>query len=173
MKELTDSVLSQDMGEANITAIVFLLILLLLILLIIIRVYSAKKGGTKHNPNASKKLFKGYGYKTAITIIIIMIVALVLNIIGIFKQGQNADWYVTYGTIINKYEKMTTSDPGARKTYYYVTVQDNDRVLVTKNEYDKLKEGDEVYILRHKNGSAEEIYLTKEYKYTGTRLKEN
>ena len=63
MKELTDTMLSQDMGENGIVAIVFAIIILLFVLLIIIRNYFAKKHTIKNTEKVAKKEYKGYGWE--------------------------------------------------------------------------------------------------------------
>ena len=80
MKELTDTMLSQDMGENAIVAIVFAIIILLFVLLIIIRNYFAKKHTIKNSEKVAKKEYKGYGYKISIIVIILLLGIIFLNI---------------------------------------------------------------------------------------------
>ena len=172
MKELTDAMLSQDMGENGIIVIALLVIILLVILLIIIRNYFAKKQAIKNSEEFSKKEYKGYGYKISIIVIILLIGIIFANIENFVKLGEHSNWYLTYEPVLKKREKMGTSDPGTRKTYYYVVVKEEEEVLVTEEEYRNLDEGDVVYVLRYEDGSATRIYSADEYEYTGSRLRE-
>ena len=171
MKELTDTMLSQDMGENAIVAIVFAIIILLFVLLIIIRNYFAKKHTIKNSEKVAKNEYKGYGYKISIIVIILLLGIIFLNIGNFLELGKNNNWYLTYETILSKHTEISTGDPGTRKTSYYVVVEKDDEVFVTEKEYKNLKEGDFVYVLRYEDGSATRIYSADEYKYTGSKLK--
>ncbi len=172
MKELTDAMLSQDMGENRIIVIIFLIIILLLAFFIIIRNYFAKKQLIENSEEFVKKEYKGYGYKISIIVIILLIGIVFANIGNSVKLKDSGNWYLTYESILSKREKMGTSDPGTRKTSYYVVVEDDEGVFVTKEEYRNLDEGDFVYVLRYEDGSATRIYSADEYEYTGSRLRE-
>ena len=172
MKELTDAMLSQDMGENGVMVIVLLVIILSLALLIIIRNYFAKKQAIKNSEEVAKKEYKGYGYKISIIVIILLMGIIFANIGNSVKLGKSGNWYLTYEPILSKREKIGTSDPGTRKTSYYVVVEEDEDVFVTKEEYRNLDEGDLVYVLRYENGSATRIYSADEYEYTGSRLRQ-
>ena len=124
MQELADTMLSQDMGSFHLAGIVFVIIILLLSLLIITRVYLAKKKENSH--------YKGYGYKISFVVLLLLFLMIVVNIGHIYRKGVDSDWYLTYGIASKKIEDFSTSDPGTRKTYYYVIV-DSDKIKVTKN----------------------------------------
>lgn len=51
-------------------------------------------------------------------------------------------------------------------------IVDSDKIKVTKNIYDKVQEGDKVYVLKDDTDDARQIYLLDEYRYVGDRLKE-
>lgn len=173
MKELTDAMLSQDMGEFNAIAVIFPLIILILTLLIITKSYITKKNKAKDNSGSIQKEYKGYGYKMAIILILIIIAFLLFSIGNLFKNGENSNWYLTDEEVIEKREKTQVSDPGTRRTSYYIITKGDDEVLVTKDVYDRLNKGDKIYVLRRENGSSKKIYQKEEYTYTGNRLKEN
>lgn len=162
MKELTDTMLSQDMGSFNLVGIVFIVIILLLALLIIIRIYWTKKKGDN--------TYKGYGYKIGFVIIIGFLIFIFVNVGNIYKNGVNSNWYLTYGVVSRKTEEFSAGDPGTTKTYYYVLI-DGDKVSVTKDIYEKVQEGDRVYVLKDENNGSKQIYLLDEYNYVGDRLK--
>lgn len=173
MQELTDVMLSQDMGDARVIAIFFPLIILLIALVILIWIYIVRKKGSKENKDeAIKKEFKGYGYIISIVIIIGIIIAIILNIRNVYESGLNSNWYLTEDEVIDKYKDVDYNSSGRTKTYYYVEVEDGENVHITESEYEKLNEGDKVYVLRYENGSAYDIYSCKEYEYIGERLKE-
>lgn len=173
MQELTDTILSQDMGDAGVIAIFFPLIVLLIVLLILVWVYIAKKKTSKENKDeAIKKEFKGYGYIIFIIIIAVAVIAIILNIRNVYENGLNSNWYLTKDSIVDKYKEVDYNSSGRTKTYYYVKVEDGEKVHITESEYDNLNEGDNVYVLRYEDSSAYDIYSCKEYQYNGERLRE-
>ena len=173
MQELTDTMLSQDMGDARVIAIFFPLIVFVITLLILVFIYFSKKKVSKENKEDTiKKEFKGYGYIISIIIIIVIVIAIILNIRNVYESGLNSNWYLTKDLIVDKYKDVDYNSSGRTKTYYYVEVEDGEEVHITESEYEKLSEGDEVYVLRYENGSAYDIYSTKECQYNGERLKE-
>lgn len=173
MQELTDTMLSQDMGDAGVIAIFFILIVLVITLVILIFIYTSKKKASKEKKDENiEKEFKGYGYIISIVIIIGIVIAIILNIRNVYESGLNSNWYLTEDEVIDKYKDVDYNSSGRTKTYYYVEVEDGEKVHITKSEYEKLSEGDEVYVLRYEDGSAYDVYSTKEYQYNGERLKE-
>ncbi len=173
MQELTDTILSQDMGDAGVIAIFFILIVLVITLVILIFIYTSKKKASKEKKDENiEKEFKGYGYIISIVIIIGIVIAIILNIRNVYESGLNSNWYLTEDEVIDKYKDVDYNSSGRTKTYYYVEVEDGEKVHITKSEYEKLSEGDEVYVLRYEDGSAYDVYSTKEYQYNGERLKE-
>lgn len=175
MQELTDTMLSQDMGDAGVIAIFFILIVLVITLVILIFIYTSKKKASKEKKDENiEKEFKGYGYIISIVIIIgiVIVIAIILNIRNVYESGLNSNWYLTEDEVIDKYKDVDYNSSGRTKTYYYVEVEDGEKVHITKSEYEKLSEGDEVYVLRYEDGSAYDVYSTKEYQYNGERLKE-
>ena len=173
MQELTDTMLSQDMGDARVIAIFFPLIVLLIALVILVWIYIVRKKDSKRNKNeAIKKEFKGYGYIISIVIIIGIVIAIILNIKNVYESGLNSNWYLTEDEVIDKYKDVDYNSSGRTKTYYYVEVKDGEEVHITKSEYEKLSEGDKVYVLRYEDGSVYDIYSCKEYQYNGERLRE-
>ncbi len=170
MKELTDTILMQSMGQIHALAIIFPVILLLLALVIIIIQYTSKKKSAKNNQNEVTRNFKGYGYIIAMVIIVLLIGGLFFSVFNLSKTGKDSDWYVTIDSITRKYETKEVNDPGTRTTYYYVEVNGSDDVHVTKYDYDSLEENESVYVLRREDGTAEKVYSVNDYQYTGERL---
>ena len=97
MKELTDTILMQSMGQIHALAIIFPVILLLLALVIIIIQYTSKKKSAKNNQNEVTRNFKGYGY-------IIAMVIIVLLIGGLFFSVFNRHSF--FNSLVSKYDAL-------------------------------------------------------------------
>ena len=161
MQELTDAYL-------NSAGIMFFIIVLLFVLIIMIRNFSVKKKKLKAQGNTT---YKGYGYIIGIIVIILISIFLIFNIGNASVKGKNSDWYLTTDSVNNKYSKRDVGAAGVKKTLYYIEVTDEE-VQITRDNYDKLGVGDSVYVLRNDDGRALEIYLTSDYYYSGSRMRD-
>ena len=156
MQELTDAMISSDVGSFNMALLVFPLILAIIFLAVVIRLYMS----TKKKP---------YIYAIIITIVVMVSLFIVMPIL--FDKGKDSDWYLVIDKIENKYTTTSVSDPGSTKTSYLVTVL-NDDVFVSKDEYANVDIGEEIYVLMNAYDDPIDIYLMSEYEYMGDRLYE-
>lgn len=164
MQELTDAMLANDMGGAMAIIIVVPIIILIIIFIVLLRCYIVKK------KESSKK--RKITYIISMIITIVLFAVCLLNIDNLYAKGKNSDWYLTYNTIIDKYEDIDYNSEGRNRTYYYVITDDNEEFHVTEDEYNRYNIGDKMYVLRYSDGSGNNIYSTEEYAYEGNRLKE-
>lgn len=168
MQELTDAYLAQNIGSINTAGIMFFIIVLLFVLIIMIRNFSVKRKKLKLQGNNT---YKGYGYIIGIIFVILISIFLIFNIGNVSTKGKNSDWYLTTDTVENKYTERDAGAAGVKKTLYYVEVT-NEEVQISRDNYDKLNIGNSVYVLRSDDGRALEIYLTSDYYYSGSRMRD-
>ena len=84
MQELTDAMISSDVGSFNMALLVFPLILAIIFLAVVIRLYMS----TKKKP---------YIYAIIITIVVMVSLFIVMPIL--FDKGKDSDWYLVIDKI--------------------------------------------------------------------------
>ena len=131
--------------------------------MIFFKIYLTKeKSFTNNSANFLKYLFP-------MTIILFVFAFFMISNVSLFEKEKN--WYIINLPITNKYETINSSRSGTRKTIYYVTTNENINISVTKDLYDKLEIGENVYVLKDNENNSLKIYSQKEYIYKGTRIK--
>ncbi len=132
--------------------------------MIFFKIYLTKeKSFTNNSANFLKYLFP-------MTIILFVFAFFMISNVSLFEKEKN--WYIINLPITNKYETINSSGSGTRKTIYYVTTNENINISVTKDLYDKLEIGENVYVLKDNENNSLKIYSQKEYIYKGTRIKQ-
>lgn len=132
--------------------------------MIFFKIYLTKeKSFTNNSANFLKYLFP-------MTIILFVFAFFMISNVSLFEKEKN--WYIINLPITNKYETINSSGSGTRKTIYYVTINENINISVTKDLYDKLEIGENVYVLKDNENNSLKIYSQKEYIYKGTRIKQ-
>lgn len=163
MKNLTDEILRSEIQTNSTAGIIFLFGMLFIVLLVIIKLYLHNKK-MDNNPKSIKK----YVYPTLIGIVCFW---LSFFIFKAFTFKASDEWYLTEDNVIRTFEKKEVAPAGVRKTHYYAIVPNNDKVGISKALYEEIHSGEEVYVLRKKDGSAVHIYLKTDYFYVGKRLR--
>ena len=163
MNELTDSMIIQDSLQRDVGVSIFGLIFLIIILIIGIYIITKSRKGKDSK-------------KTKIYIIIITVIILIMMIIPILKltnidiYGKNINLIIS--KIDKKYTEHGTSDPGTRKTYYYVEIKGykDKEINIAKEKYDEINEGEEVYVVLYNEDEPISIYEVDKYEYVGNRF---
>ena len=153
MQELTDAMIAADLGSLSMAILFFPLIVLILILIIFFRLYFTKRKRS---------------YLLVAFISLFLIIADISLLPSFYESGKQSDFYLTYKEVASLEEKVDHSGPGTSKISYYAHV-DNERILIGKDVYDSLKQGDTVYaVILHDEVKA--IYPVTTYHYVGDKL---
>lgn len=169
-KELTDTMILEDIHKNNSLfkiALVALGIMILVFIICIVRLVSMKK---KEQDENKLKTLKN-------NIIGLSIASCVFaGLIGgsfylmKFQEAHEDEWSIETGTIRDLGKKIKSSAERRSVTYYAYVDGYNEKISISEDEYNSFDEGDEVYVILDFRGNAEDVWSMEEYVYVGDRM---